>query len=44
MTEPREIRESVKVAFIRGPEDDVIEIVERKKGLEGLGHEMSTGI
>jgi 4-hydroxyphenylpyruvate dioxygenase-like putative hemolysin len=44
MTEPREIREGVKVAFIRGPEDDVIEIVERKKGLESLGHEMSTGI
>jgi catechol 2,3-dioxygenase-like lactoylglutathione lyase family enzyme len=30
--EPREIREGVKVAFIRGPEDDVIEIVERRKG------------
>jgi lactoylglutathione lyase len=30
--EPKEIREGVKVAFIRGPEDDVIEIVERKKG------------
>jgi len=31
MTEPIEIREGVRVAFIRGPEDDVIEIVERKK-------------
>ncbi len=30
--EPREIREGVKVAFIRGPKDDVIEIVERRKG------------
>ncbi len=29
--EPREIREGVKVAFIRAPEDDVIEIVQRSK-------------
>ena len=27
--EPREVREGVRVAFIRGPEDDVIEIVQR---------------
>jgi predicted enzyme related to lactoylglutathione lyase len=29
--EPRDIREGVRVAFIRGPEDDVIEIVQRNK-------------
>lgn len=29
--EPRDIREGVKVAFIKGPEDDVIEIVQRSK-------------
>ena len=27
--EPREVREGVRVAFIKGPEDDVIEIVQR---------------
>lgn len=27
--EPRDIREGVRAAFIKGPEDDVIEIVER---------------
>ena len=29
--EPRDIREGVRVAFIKGPEDDVIEIVQRSK-------------
>jgi len=29
--EPRDIRKGVRVAFIRGPEDDVIEIVQREK-------------
>lgn len=29
--EPRDFRKGVRVAFIKGPEDDVIEIVQREK-------------
>ena len=29
--EPREVRKGVKVAFIKAPEDDVIEIIQRDK-------------
>jgi len=34
--EPRDIREGVRVAFIRGPEDDVIEISERSESFEKM--------
>ena len=34
--EPRDIREGVRVAFIRGPEDDVIEISQRSSSFEAM--------